>query len=195
MSTLIRRCYICRGISKKDERYGLMGLIVDILSTYYWCEGYYDPRTKPGTFCIIGQRGLSEYTAKRCFDTLELLERVREKHEETIGWQYGAVMSLRQSLEKRREYESTFSEYLDQMSVSIYRVRRNIKSNYKIGQSDARATFDIDGFERGKQTPWELEKFMPPDKVLFHYVNNGVDRPSHFNDKIIVQEVEDEPAS
>lgn len=192
MAGLIRRSYIRRAIQKKADEYGMMALLADTLATYYWCEAYYDPHVKPGAFCMIGQRGLSEYAAKRCYDAFDLLCEVRNKHSETVGWQYGAVMSLRTALEARRKEEMKKPEYMDQMSISVYRVQRNIKHSYKVGTADARATFDTDGFDRGKETPWDLSKFQSPTDVLFHYHNNGVDRPTHFNDKIIVEEVADE---
>lgn len=153
----------------RGDRYALCGLIAETISVYYWCESFVLRGKPPKKFCVLGQRGLAEHAAKRTTDILRLIEHTAAARDETIGWQYGAVMSLRDTIHKRRDAEQDRSIYQDQMTASVYRARKVLKQQYRIGCSDARATFDIAGFNRGKTFPWDLSTLKDPLTVLDNY--------------------------
>lgn len=156
---------------ERGDRFALCGLIVETISVYYWCEAFTLRGKLPKKFCVLGQRGLAEYAAKRATDILRLIELAAATRDETIGWQYGAVMSLRDTIHKRRDAEQESSIYQEQMTLSVYRARKVLKQQFRIGNSDARATFDIAGFNRGKSFPWDLSTLRAPLAVLDTYIS------------------------
>jgi len=167
----VKKVYVDEAFPDRGDRYALCALIAESVSVYYWCEAFVERKHRPRTFCIIGQRGLAEYAAKKIAQVLHLIEMTAAKRNETIGWQYGSTVSLRTALKERREKENGTPEYQHQMSVSVYRARKELTHAYRIGTSDARATFDSAGFYRGKEYPWDLSKIRSPIQVLERYYN------------------------
>lgn len=150
----------------RGNRFALGALLAESIAAYYWCDAFIENRRKPRTFCIIGQRGLAEYAAKKIDAALRLIERTAAENNETMGWQFGAAVSMRNTLHERREEEMKDPRHHEQMAASIFRVNRSIKHSYKIGESSAKATFDIEGYNRGVITPWRANSFQSPLQVL-----------------------------
>lgn len=166
MAKFVRRVDLPERIDKGDERLALYALVVDTIGAYYWCETFLLRSTKPRRFCMLGQRGLVDYAAKKAQQIYQLIQLTAAQRNETIGWQYGAAISLRDALNARRNVEKLDPLYSEQMMASIYRARHDLKTAYKVGEADSRAVFDIDGFDRGKVHPWKLEKMLNPLEAI-----------------------------
>jgi hypothetical protein len=168
----VRRIALPERFHKDDERLALYALLAETLGTYYWCETFMHRNTRPRQMCLLGQRGLVDYTAKKVQQIFTLIQLTAAKRNETIGWQYGAVVSLRDALNTRRKQELLDPLYGEQMMSSVYRARSDLKNAYKVGHSDTRAVFDIAGFDRGKVHPWNLEKLYNPLQALRYIKEN-----------------------
>jgi hypothetical protein len=166
MDKFVRRLDLPERFEKPDERMALYALLADTLGVYYWCEVFTLRGFKPRKFCILGQRGLVNYAAKKIQQIYNLIQITAAQRRETIGWQFGAVISLRDALNTRRKAEILDAAYNEQMMASIYRSRHDLKTSYKVGHSDARAAFDIAGFDRGKVHPWDLAKLYNPLEAI-----------------------------
>lgn len=175
MVKFVRRVELPEHFDKDNERVALYALIADTLGVYYWCETFMLRHKKPRRFCILGQRGLAEYAAKKIQQVYTLVQLTAAQRHESIGWEYGAVVSLRDALNARRIEERNDPEYSEQMMASVYRARHDLKTSYKVGHTDARAVFDIDGFDRGKVHPWNLSKVYNPLEAL-RYIKEHPER-------------------
>jgi hypothetical protein len=145
----------------------MYSLIAETVGTYYWCEAFALRGTrKLRRFCVLGQRGLVEYAAKKIQQVYSLVQLEGAKRNETIGWQYGVIISLRDALHERRKAEIQDPTYHEQMIASVYRARHDLKTSYRVGSSDARAVFDVDGFDRGKVYPWVLKGMASPLEAI-----------------------------
>jgi len=171
----VKRVYTNETYADRGNRYALGALIAETVAAYYWVDAFIERRKRPRTFCVIGQRGLAEYAAKKIDAVLRLIERSAAQNNETIGWQFGAAVSLRNTLHEKRESERKDPRYHEQMAASVFRARRELNHSYKVGQSQAKATFDIDGYNRGKAVPWSETSFQSPIQVLdrFAYTLNN----------------------
>lgn len=172
MAKFVRRLDLPERFDKNDERLSLYAFVADTLAVYYWCEMFLLRNTKPRKFCVLGQRGLVEYTAKKIQQIYNLIQLTAAERKETIGWQFGAVVSLRDALNARRKHELQDPAYSEQMMASIYRAQHDLKTAYKVGNSDSRAVFDIDGFDRGKVHPWNLGKVLNPLEAITYVRHN-----------------------
>ena len=166
MNKFVRRVDLPEHFAHSDDRRSLYAFVADTLAVYYWCEMFSLKGTKPKRFCLLGPRGIVEYAAKKVQQIYNLIQITAAERKETVGWQYGAVASLRDALNDRRIRERADSAYSDQMMASVYRTQHDLKTAYKVGVSDARAVFDIDGFDRGKVHPWKLEKLLNPLEAM-----------------------------
>lgn len=167
MDKFIRRLDLPERFEKTDDRYALYSLVSETIGTYYWCETFALRGTrKLRMFCILGQRGIVEYAAKKIQQVYSLIELSAAKRNETIGWQYGVIISLRDALHERRKTEMLDPAYHEQMIASIYRARHDLKTSYRVGSSDARAVFDVAGFDRGKVYPWVLRSLATPLEAI-----------------------------
>ncbi len=180
MTKFVRRVDLPERFDNKDERLALYALLADTLGVYYWCETFIlRARGTPRRFCMLGQRGLVEYAAKKVQQIYNLIQVTAAKRNETIGWEYGSVISLRDALNTRRREEIVDPAYSEQMMASVYRARHDLKNSYKVGHSDARAVFDIDGFDRGKTHPWQIGKMHNPLEALQYVAEN----PGRYGDE------------
>lgn len=166
----IHTCYVQGHWPEKDQYFVLSSLVGESLAVYYWCEWFMD--TKHGqrrTFCVIGQRGLSEYVAKITPKVLDLITKQADKLHETWGYKFGAVVAMREALRVRREEEMKQPEYMDQCNASTYRAKKQLNHTYKVGVRDQPVDYDLDGFKRGRQQMWTLTQFKTPIQVLNLY--------------------------
>ena len=166
MLKFVRRLNLPERFDKTDDRYALYSLVAETVGTYYWCEAFVMRGRKRRQFCILGQRGIVEYAAKKIQQVYNLIQVTAAKRNETVGWEYGVIMSLRDSLHERRKAEILDPVYHEQMIASIYRAQHDLKTSYRVGGSDARATFDVAGFDRGKHYPWILKDLATPIEAL-----------------------------
>ena len=173
----VKKAYTEETYPDRGNRFALGALIGQTVGTYYWCDVFVERRRKPRTFCVIGQRGLVEYAAKKIDAILRLVEKAAAQNNETIGWQFGVIVSLRQALHEKRETERKDPRYHEQMAASTYRARRELKHSYKVGESSAKATFDIEGYNRGKDHPWLVSNFQSPIEVLDRYAYTVYNNP------------------
>lgn len=166
----IHTCYVEGYWPDRDQYFALSALIFETIAVYYWCETFVDSRrSQRKCFCVIGQRGLSEYTAKVSSKVLDLITRKADELQEAWGYKFGLVVSLREALRKRRDSEIIKPEYMDQCNASTYRARKQMHHNYKVGVKDQPVEFDKDGFARGKAQVWTLAQFNTPLQVLNNY--------------------------
>lgn len=164
----IHTCYIEGYWPTRDQYFALTSLVAETLSIYYWCEAFVDKRrAQKISFCVIGQRGLSEYVAKAVPQVLLLINQ-----QESWGYKFGLVVSLREALRKRRDTEITRPEYMDQCNASTYRARKQMNHNYKVGVVDQPVEYDLEGFKQGKARTWTLAEFKTPIEVLNDYARN-----------------------
>ena len=163
----VRRLDLPEQFPRTDDDYAMYSLIAETIATYYWCEAFTLRGTKKlRSFCVLGQRGLVEYAAKKIHQVYLRIQIEAARRNETIGWQYGVIISLRDALHARRKTELEDPVYHEQMIASVYRARHNLKTAYRVGHIDARAVFDIDGFDRGKHYPWILDSLLTPIQVM-----------------------------
>jgi hypothetical protein len=163
----IHRVYLDGEFPKKDNRLALAALLAETIAVYYWSEAFAESR--PMRICIIGQRGLAEYAAKATNAVLALIDKNALALQETEGFQFGSVVSLREALRLRREKEQRVPEYMDQCNVSTYRAKHSLGKYYKVGVKDVHAHFDVDGYHRGTKQVWTLKQFKTPIEVLNDY--------------------------
>lgn len=180
MAKFVRRLDLPERFEKTDDRYAMYSLIAETIGTYYWCESFALRGTrKLRKFCILGQRGLVEYAAKKIQRVFIQIQLEAAKRNETQGWQYGVIISLRDALHERRKTELLDPVYHEQMIASIYRARHDLKTAYRVGSSDARAVFDIAGFDRGKVYPWVLKSLATPLEAIQIVTQ---DNPEHYEE-------------
>jgi len=167
LDKFVRRLDLPETFERTDDRYAMYSLIAETIGTYYWCEAFALRSTrKRRRFCLLGQRGLVEYAVKKTQQVFTLIQLEGARRNETIGWQYGVIISLRDALSERRKEELLDPTYHEQMIASIYRARHDLKTAYRVGNSDARAVFDIAGYDRGKVYPWVLKNLATPLEAI-----------------------------
>lgn len=184
MARFVRRIDLPERFAKTSDDYALYSLVAETIGTYYWCETFVirGSRSNPRQFCILGQRGIVEYAAKKVQQIYQLIHLTAAKKNESMGWQYGVVIALRDTLHARRKEEMLDPLYNDQMMSSIYRARHDLKNSYKVGASDARAVFDIAGFDRGKEYPWDLRKLATPLEAIQITTKDNPERYEHVSE-------------
>jgi len=166
----IHTCYVEGHWPERDQYFVLSSLIGESLAVYYWCEWFLDTRHgQRRNFCVIGQRGLSEYVATVTPKLITHITKAAETLHETWGYKFGLVVGLRDALRARRDEEMKLPEYMDQCNVSTYRAKKQMNHTYKVGVKDQPVEYDIDGFKRGKQQVWTLTQFKTPIQVLDLY--------------------------
>lgn len=166
----IHTCYVSGYWPKRDQYFILSSLIGESLAVYYWCEWFLDTRHgQHRTFCVIGQRGLSEYISGITPKVITLVGKSADDLKETWGYQFGAVVALRDALRARRDREMKLPEYADQCNVSTYRAKKQLNHTYKVGVKDMPVEYDLEGFKRGRQQVWTLTQFKTPIQVLNDY--------------------------
>lgn len=166
----IHTCYVEGHWPERDKYFVLSSLVGESLAVYYWCEWFVD--TKHGqrrNFCVIGQRGLSEYVAKATPKVIALVTKHAVDLSESWGYKFGSVVALRDALRARREVEMSRPEYMDQCNASTYRAKMQMNHSYKVGVRDQPVEYDLDGFRRGKKQVWALTQFKTPIEVLNGY--------------------------
>lgn len=166
----IHTCYVEGHWPERDQYFVLSSLLGESLAVYYWCEWFLDTRHgQRRNFCVIGQRGLSEYVATVTPKLITHITKAAETLHETWGYKFGLVVGLRDALRARRDEEMKLPEYMDQCNVSTYRAKKQMNHTYKVGVKDQPVEYDIDGFKRGKQQVWTLTQFKTPIQVLDLY--------------------------
>jgi hypothetical protein len=161
----------------RNNRFALTALVAETLAVYYWCEAF-SVGPRPYRFCVIGQRGLSDFVAQAIPKVLQHVDRTTDALKETEGFKFGSIIALREALRLRRSTEQRRPEYMDQCNVSTYRAKANLDKYYKVGVKDAKTEFDIEGFRRGQKQVWSLEKFPSPTTVLDNYARSKYGRSS-----------------
>ena len=166
----IHTCYVEGHWPERDQHFVLSSLIGESLAVYYWCEWFMDRKHgQRHTFCVIGQRGLSEYVAKITPKVIALVTKKANDLNESWGYKFGVVVGLRDALRQRRDEEMKRPEYMDQCNVSTYRAKMQMNHTYKVGVRDQPVSYDLEGFKRGKQQVWTLRQFKTPIQVLNNY--------------------------
>lgn len=178
----IHKVYLGDEYEVKDNDFALASLVADTFAVYYWCEAFAERRKSHDNhvrmcrkLCVMGQRGLADYAARATEIVLRQLKKRAEEAGEDVGYQFGAVTALRESLRERRVGEQSRPEYMDQLNVSTYRAKRELAHKYKVGVVDARATFEMGSYERGMLQKWSLDKFRDPIYVLNSYAEKTKD--------------------
>ena len=166
----IHRAFIEGYWPVKDEYYTFTAFVAEVLAVYYWCESFCDStRGQRRAFCVIGQRGLSEYAAQATHKVVAHIGRHAEGLQEHWGWQFGSACALREALRVRRDTEVRQPEYMAQCNISTYRAKKQLHHNKQKKTKDTPITFDLDGFKRGKQQVWTLTQFKTPSQALDAY--------------------------
>jgi hypothetical protein len=166
----IHTCYVEGHWPERDRHFVLSSLIGESLAVYYWCEWFLDTRHgRRLNFCVIGQRGLSEYVATIVPKVVSHLSTKAQALNESWGYQFGLAVSLREALRARRDVEMRHPEYMDQCNVSTYRAKLRRDHTYKVGVRDVPVEYDMDGFRRGRKRDWSLTQFKTPIQVLDNY--------------------------
>jgi hypothetical protein len=169
----IHTCYIDGYWPERDQYFAMSALVFETLAVYYWCESFVDNRrSQRRVFCVVGQRGLSEYVTKISSKVLSHIVTTADKANEGWGYKFGLVVSLREALRKRRDTEITRPEYQDQCNASTYRARKQLNHNYKVGVKDQPVEYDLEGFRSGKAQQWTLAEFKTPLEVLNDYARH-----------------------
>lgn len=166
----IKTCYIAGYWANRDTSYVFSALVAETLAVYYWCEFFVQPRRSVRVaFCVIGQRGLSDYVVDIAPKVMSCILSQADTLKETWGYKFGLVISLREALRRRRDTEMPIPEYQDQCNASTYRAKKQLRAFYKVRTSDQPVQYDIPGFKRGKERVWGLEQFKTPVQVLNEY--------------------------
>jgi hypothetical protein len=166
----IHTCYVEGHWPLRDQYFVLSSLIGESLAVYYWCEWFMDKRRSQRlNFCVIGQRGLSEYVARITPKVIALITTKADDLKESWGYKFGLTVALRDALRARRDEEIKLPEYMDQCNASTYRAKKQMNHTYKVGVRDQPVEYDVDGFKRGKQQVWTLTQFKTPIQVLDLY--------------------------
>lgn len=170
----IHTCYVEGYWPQRDHHFGVSSLIGETIAVYYWCEWFFNTRHgHRKQFCVVGQRGLSEYVATITPKIIEKVSKRAISLNEEFGYQYGAVVALREALRDRRDAELQRPEYMDQCNSSTYRARKQLNHLYKIGARDHKVDFDLDSFRRGRCEVWTLTQFKSPIDVLNDYARRN----------------------
>ncbi len=157
----------------RDQHFAFTALVAETIAVYYWSEAFCDDyRGQRRAFCVIGQRGLSEYAARAIHKVVEHIYDEANNLHENWGWKFGSAVALRDALRLRRDKETEFPEYQEQCNVSTYRAKRQLNHNYKVGSKDTPVNFEIDGFARGRRQVWTLKQFLTPVQVLDRYARS-----------------------
>ncbi len=174
MSTdFIHTCYVDGYWPEKDQYFTLSALVGESIAVYYWCEWFMDKKHgQRRTFCVVGQRGLSEYVAKAVPKVLRHITVTADLLHESWGYKFGLAVSLREALRARRDAEMRAPEYMDQCNISTYRARKQLAHTYKVGVIDQPVEYEADGFKRGREQVWTLNQFKTPIEVLDMYARN-----------------------
>lgn len=174
----VHKVHIDETFKTRNSRFALAALVAETVAVYYWSEAFSEGPS-PYRFCIIGQRGLSEFVAKAIPKVLSHIDRTAETLRETEGFKFGSVIALREALRQRRTVEQRRPEYMDQCNVSTYRAKANLDKYYRVGVKDVKAAFDIEGFKRGQKQVWTLKNFPSPTTVLDNYARSKHGRSEH----------------
>jgi len=166
----IHTCHVEGDWPARDRHFVLSALIGETLAVYYWSEWFMDKRrSQRRSFCVIGQRGLSEYVAKITPKVIAHVSQKADDLQESWGYKFGLAVSLREALRLRRAGEVKRPEYMDQCNASTYRAKKQMHKNYRVSVKDQPVEFDIEGFRRGRKQAWTLTQFKTPIQVLDNY--------------------------
>lgn len=169
----IHTCYVEGYWPERDAYFTWTALLTETLAVYYWCESFVNARRGARlAFCVIGQRGLSEYVALTVPKLLTHLTSQADTLHETWGFKFGTAIALREALRRRRNDEVKRPEYMDQCNASTYRAKKQLNANYKVGSVDQPIQYDLDGFARGRQQIWTLTQFKTPIQILDEYARS-----------------------
>lgn len=169
MERFTHKVYLDGVWPERDNYFALTALVADTIAVYYWCESFLDRVKKDKIFCVMGQRGLAEYAARKTEAVLRQLTKKAEESGESWGWKFGTTCALRDMLRDRRQEEQKDAVYMDQLNASTYRAKKELEHAYKVGIRDVKAHFSVDDYKRGRGQVWTLKKFQTPIHVLNDY--------------------------